>query len=186
MSKIVFNKKDLALYFSSYKDKPTEDLREYLLKYYSFGNIKPEVSIDQDLITISIDSIAIESEQKEFEKIQDLCDAAKYKEAQPRIEKLLLQNPSFSEYHRVYGQILFDEKQYDAALNKFIDSLRWDNKNVNALIMLGNIFAFQQNDTETALKYYNKVVEIDTNNFIAWNNIAGIYYRTEKIDLALE
>jgi len=186
MSLIVFNKKDLALYFSDYKDKPTEDLRAYLVKYYSYGNIKPEISINEDLISITIDSIAIESEKKEFEKIQDLCDAGKYKEAQPRIEKLLLQNPSFSEYHRVYGQILFDEKHFDAALNKFIDALRWDNKNVNALIMLGNIFAYQQNDTETALKYYNKVVELDPKNFIALNNIAGIYYRTEKIDLALE
>jgi Flp pilus assembly protein TadD len=71
------------------------------------------------------------------------------------------------------GQILSDEGDVEEAINSLIDALRWDPRNSFALLMMGNILARSKDDVPTAMKYYNKSLEIDPNDNIAINNIGA-------------
>ena len=148
-------------------------LTELLTDYYTYGPFRPKVTIDQDVVTVQIDTQAISSQQGEYNKVLKMCEAGQYPQALPRLRKLIEQNPAVSEYHRVLGQVLSETGSSDAAIDALIDALRWDPRNGYALIMLGNIYARTKNDISAANKFYDQALAVDPKDFIAINNIGG-------------
>jgi tetratricopeptide (TPR) repeat protein len=81
--------------------------------------------------------------------------------------------PTKSEYHRILGQILFEESNFDGTIDSLIDSLRWDPKNKWALLMMGNIFNRYKRNFTVAMQYYDQVLKIAPDDYINVNNIGG-------------
>src|SRR3989337_3972672 len=79
-----------------------------LEKYYTYGTYKPKVSINNDWVTIEIDTPTILSQETDYRKTVALCEKGKYSEAKKLLDDLIKKNPTNSEYHRIYGQILSD------------------------------------------------------------------------------
>lgn len=148
-------------------------LKEELMSYYSYSVYKPEVSFEGQSVIINIPTQAIAQEKQSYDKIVALATKGKYPEAKQALSALIKQNPTNSEYYRIYGQILSDEGNQNEAINYLIDALRWDPKNGYALIMMGNVYARHKNDIETAIKYYDQAVKLDPENNIAINNIGA-------------
>ena len=65
-----------------------------------------------------------------------------------------------------------------------IDALKWNPKNEWALLMIGNIFARDKNDIDTALKFYDHVLEINPNDHFAINNIGANLMQQGRIQEA--
>ena len=97
-----------------------------LEKYYTFGPYKPKVNIDNGWVKIDIDTPAILAQDKDYQKVIAFCEKGKYADAKPILKKLIENNPSISEYHRIMGQIHSDEGDQEEAINCLIDALRWD------------------------------------------------------------
>lgn len=178
----------LIEFFPEYKSSGGDIniLKQELEKYYTYGPYKPKVSIEENLIKIEIDTPAILNEETDYRKVVSLCESGKYKEAKQILDRLLDSNPSNSEYHRIYGQILSEEGDQDKAINHLIDALKWDPKNGYALIMVGNIFARFRNDLETARKYYDEVLRNNPGDYLAINNIGGMLLQIGKVNEAIE
>lgn len=70
------------------------------------------------------------------------------------------------------------------AIDILIDALKWDPKNHWALILMGNIYARYFDDVQTAMTYYDQVMEADPGNYIALNNIGGAFLQSGKLNLA--
>lgn len=155
-----------------------------LEEFYSYGNIKPKIKINNGVVTISIDSNRISSEEKEFNKATSYCEKGQFDNAKPILQKLIKSNPSVSEYYRVLGQVFSEEGDQEEAINHLIDALRWDSKNTYALIMVGNIYAKYKDDVETARNYYDQVLVVNPNDFIAMNNIGGQFLQSNKFEEA--
>jgi tetratricopeptide (TPR) repeat protein len=155
-----------------------------LEKYYTYGPYKPKVSIENDWVTIEIDSPAILAEEAEYKKTIALCEKGKYAEAKPILTKLIANSPSHSEYHRIMGQILSDEGDQEEAINCLIDALRWDSKNGWALLMMGNIFAKFKDDVPTAMKYYDQALIANPKDNITINNIGANLMQQGKLEEA--
>jgi hypothetical protein len=155
-----------------------------LEEYYTYGPYKPKVTIDEDWVTIEIDTPTIISQEADYRKTVSLCEKGKYSEAKPILKKLIDKNPANSEYHRIMGQILSDEGNPEEAINFLIDALRWDSKNGYALLMMGNIFAKFKNDVPTAMKYYDQALVANPNDNIAINNIGATLMQQGKIEEA--
>ena len=151
--------------------KSNDILKEELEKYYTFGVYKPKVKIESDFVQIMIDVPSIIKQKPEFDKAVALCEKRKFGFAKPILEKLIKDNPTVSEYHRVLGQIFSEEGNQDEAVNCLIDALKWEPKNGYALIMMGNIFAREKDDIDTAVKYYNEAVVQNPKDHIAINNL---------------
>ncbi len=115
-------------------------LRDELAKFYTYGPYKPKVTIENGWVTIDIDVPRIAAEESTYRKVLALSDKRRFPEARKLLDELLSANPTNSEYHRVYGQILSMEGNQDEAVDQLIDALRWDPKNTWALIMMGTIF----------------------------------------------
>lgn len=148
-------------------------LAEYLTDYYTYGPYRPKVTVQEGVVTIVIDTRAIDSQQGEYNKVLKMCEAGQFPQALPRLRKLIEQNPTVSEYHRVLGQVLSEMGSSDAAIDALIDALRWDPRNGYALIMLGNIYARTKNDITAANKFYDQALAVNPKDFIAINNIGG-------------
>lgn len=155
-----------------------------LEKYYTYGPYKPKVSINNDWVTIEIDTPTILSQETDYRKAVALCEKGKYSEAKKLLDDLIKKNPTNSEYHRIYGQILSDEGAQGEAINSLIDALRWDSKNGWALLMMGNIFAKYKHDVPTAMKYYDQALKANPNDNIAINNIGANLMQQGKIEEA--
>ena len=115
-----------------------------------------------------------------------LCDKRKFQEAKPILLELIKKNPTNSEYHRIFGQILSEEGNQDEAINYLIDALRWNPKNGYALLMMGNIFAREKDDLETARKYYDEAIALNPKDNIAINNLGTNLLQLDKWEKGLE
>lgn len=156
-------------------------LKEELTGYYTFGPYKPKVEIDNEYVRIEIDTSAIISQKPAFDTAIKYCEAGNYKKAKPVLEKLVKNNPTVSEYHRILGQIYSDEGDQDKAVNCLIDALRWDPKNTHALTMMGNILAKFKNDITTAMTYYEQALKVRPDDHIAMNNIGANLMNLGKV-----
>lgn len=160
--------------FPNYKQ--TNDLavlKEELEKYYTYGVFRPKVSIQDGWAKVEIDTPKISSLETDYKKAISLCEKGQYKQAKPILEDLIKKDPTNSEFHRIYGQVLSDEGDIDGAIDSLIDALRWDPKNNWALLLMGNLFAKFKDDVDTALKYYDKSLEANPNDNITLNNIGA-------------
>jgi len=155
-----------------------------LENYYTYGPFKPKVTVDNEWVTIQIDTPTIISQEADYRKTVALCEKGKYAEAKPILKGLIQKNPSNSEYHRIMGQILSDEGDQEEAINCLIGSLRWDSKNGWALLMMGNIFAKFKNDVPTAMKYYDQALIANPKDNITINNIGANLMQQGKLEEA--
>ena len=182
---IIIHKIDDFLFnlFPKAKDvgKNIETLKNELRNYYTFGPYKPKVEINEDVVRIEIDTSAILSQKPAFDTAIKYCEAGNFKKAKPVLEKLVKNNPTVSEYHRILGQIYSDEGNQEEAINCLIDALRWDPKNSHALTMMGNIFAKSKNDIEIAMTYYEQALKVMPDDHIAMNNIGANLMQLGKV-----
>ena len=148
-------------------------LKEEITEYYTFSIYQPQVEIKDNFVFITFDVDKVSHEEKEYQKAISFCDKGKFTLAKPILEKLVKNNPTVSEYHRILGQIYSLEGDQETAINFLIDALKWNPKNGNAFILTGNIFGRFKKDVKTAIKYYNKALEINMDDYIAINNIGG-------------
>ncbi|MCX6235103.1 MAG: tetratricopeptide repeat protein [Bacteroidetes bacterium] len=159
-------------------------LKEELTQYYTYRVYRPIVDIKDGFVTINIDTQRIENEVEEYKAVVRLCEQGQYGKAKPRLQSLIKQNPSNSEYHRILGQIYSDEGDQEIAIDALIDALRWNPKNIYALTMMGNIIAKFKNDIDTAMKYFNQVIELNPEDHIAINNLGANLLQQGKIEQA--
>ena len=152
-----------------------------LENYYTYGPFKPKVTVENEWVTIQIDTPTIISQDADYRKTVSLCEKGKYTVAKPILKNLIEKNPTNSEYHRIMGQILSDEGDQEEAINCLIDALRWDSKNGWALLMMGNIFAKFKNDVPTAMKYYDQALIANPNDNITINNIGANLMQQGKL-----
>ncbi|WP_082886681.1 tetratricopeptide repeat protein [Flavisolibacter tropicus] len=161
-------------------------LKDQLKRYYTYGAYEPKVSIEGDLVRIDIDTPTILNQDADYRKVVSLCDSGKFSDAKKLLKPLIDKNPSNSEYHRIYGQILSEEGNQEEAINYLIDALRWNPKNGYALLMMGNIFARYKEDLHTARKYYDQALKVNPTDHITINNIGGNLIRLGKLEEGVE
>ena len=164
--------------------RDTESLKNEIVDFYTFGPYRPQVDIENSIATINIDEVKIANEKKDFDKVVALCEKRKYDLAKPILGKLIKNNPTISEYHRILGQIYSDEGDQEKAINFLVDALKWDPRSTYALLMMGNIFARFKDDIKTAMKYYDQVLSVNPKDGIALNNIGANLLQLEKMEEA--
>ncbi|HNH02842.1 MAG TPA: tetratricopeptide repeat protein, partial [Leptospiraceae bacterium] len=159
-------------------------LVEKLEQYYSYGQYKPKVRIENGYVIIDIDISEIQSQEFDYKKAIQYCDTGKFREAEPILKSLIKKNPTNSEYYRILGQVYSEQGNQDEAINCLIDSLRWNSKNGWALLLMGNIFSKFKNDISTAMKYYDQSLKVNPNDYIVITNIGGSLMQQGKFSEA--
>lgn len=182
---ILFKKEDfLYTIFPELAGCDDACIKKTLEDYYTYGTIKPTVTIEDSLVIVNVDTPQIISQETNYRKVVSLCEKGNYSDAKPILLNLIKDNPTNSEYHRIMGQILSDEGDQEEAINYLIDALRWNSKNNWALIMMGNIFAKFKKDHPTAMKYYDHAVISNPDDFTSIYNIGALFFQQGKIDEA--
>lgn len=182
----IIHKIDNFLYtiFPSVIQGDQQSLLNAIQDFYTYGPYKPKVTIDNDFVSIEIDTPTILAQDIDYQKVIAFCENGKYADAKPILKKLIEKNPAISEYHRIMGQILSDEGDQEEAINCLIDALRWDSKNGWALLMMGNIFAKFKDDVPTAMKYYDQAQIANPKDNITINNIGANLMQQGKLEEA--
>ena len=168
-----------------FKDSKPEEVLKSVKEFYKLGSIKPLVKVEKDYIEVRIDIDKVEVEQNKYNTLIGLCEKGELKKALELAKELTSEYPTVSEYFRILGQIYSDLGEQDEAINALIDSLRWNPENEWALLMMGNIFAKHKKDIETALLYYDQILELNPDNFITLNNVGAMLMQNNKKSEAL-
>lgn len=148
-----------------------EKLIEAVKRYYAIGPFEPTVTVEEDSIHIKIDVDRIQADKQKFDKLVSLAERGKFDQAKKFATYLIKDAPHISEYHRILGQIYSETGEQDEAINTLIDALKWNPKNENALLMIGNIYANYKDDADTALDFYEQVLALNPDDHLALNNI---------------
>lgn len=175
---IPFDNFSNTLFSNLNNDKP--QLIKKLKEFYKVGSVVPTINDEGDYLIIELDFHKVEIEEKKHNQLLSFCENEKFENALILAKELVSEYPTESEYYRLLGQIHSELGDQEEAINNLIDALKWNTKNEWALLMMGNIFVKVKNDTETALIYYNQILEHTSNNYIALNNIGAVLMQIGK------
>ena len=170
--------------FPEFQNAKEQDIFNAVQKYYTYGPFVPKVTIENNFITIEVDTEAIATQDADYNTTIALCEKGRFDDAKIILEKLINKNPSNSEYHRILGQVLSEQGHQDEAINALIDALRWNSSNGWALMMMGNIFAKHKKDVTTALKYYDQAIATNKADHFTLSNIAFLLFQENNIEQA--
>lgn len=161
---------------SLFPEAPATDeaLTSFLRLQYSVGAYTPEITVEGDLIHIHIDEAEVARTYDAYHRIVRLAEKGKYEEATRLIRTVIEQGTTHSDIFRIHGQILFDQGEFDDSLDQFIEALRWNPENVAALIMVGNLYAKQKRDIETARTFFEQALTLDPDNVTALTNFGSV------------
>lgn len=159
-----------------------------LWEHWSQLEVKP-TSIDiieGGFVCVTFDDDAVEKAMlPEAEYAASLCSQGKFKEAEKILLKVTKKAPANSEAWRLLAQIHFQDKKTEQAVDELISALAADPKNKWALILMGNIYAKQKNDLQTAEKYFLAALKYYPDDMIAYNNLGGMYMEQEHFKEAI-
>jgi tetratricopeptide (TPR) repeat protein len=98
----------------------------------------------------------------------------------------LVINPNLAKAHLNRAVIAYTDGNNDQALKDLEAALAINPNWVTALILKGEILAFQTNpDWPAALEVYSKAIAVNPNDPAVLNNRCGAYFATQQLDLAL-
>ena len=172
--------------FPETKGADNDKIIEVFKDYYTYKVFQPKVEVKGNIVVVDIDTSAIADQERDYNRAVNLCEKGRFSQAKPLLSTLIEKNPSNSEYHRIMGQVLSEEGDFESAINSLIDALRWNPKNESALIMTGNIFSKSENDIDTAIRYYNQVLVHNSDNFYALTKIGVILLKQGNNDAAIK
>ena len=121
-----------------------------------------------------------------IDKAIELCNNKSFDEALLLLEEITREDSRNSEAWRLLAQLHWLHKhEPEKAYDELIESLRFNSRNIWALILMGNILTKEKNDVEHAKEYYDKVLEYYPNNAIAINNIGATFMERKNYESAL-
>lgn len=163
-----------------------KDLELLIKKFYAEESFELNIEITDEFVKITVDTKPVSEDKANYQRVLDYCDKGQFDKAKPLIYDLIEKTPNISEYYRILGQILSEEGNQDEAINCLIDALRWNPENEWALLMMGNIFAKYKKDIDTALIYYNQILEVKPDDYIALTNIGANLMQIDRADEAIQ
>lgn len=178
---IIFHLNDQA-----FNAKTVEELHEKVKKFFTHDGFTADLEIVGDTVHLHLTEQSYLDAKADLQQIRDLCDQHKFKDAKEKLESFLKKHPFNSEAYRILAQITRQEGNPEKALDICLDALRCDPQNIWALMLMGNIFNQDLHNYETALNYYDKVLEFHPDNMIAVNNIAAIYMEKGDKEKAIQ
>ena len=150
-------------------------------------------NISDHEIRVYIDEKKSEKAQRNFLKAAEQCNMHKFNSARFTLNDVLKLWPFHSEAYRLLAQVYMEMGKVQEAINVNIEALRFDPKNLWALILMGNIYTTAKQNAEVADTYFSKVLEYYPDNAVALNNLGGVYCKrgqytkgTELFKKALE
>lgn len=170
--KIIHVINDFLFDLFSVENNNIEGLKREVEAFYTFRNIIPVLRIKNNVIKIEIPiSNSTSQKRQNHKKLIELCDSGMLKEAKVFANELIKKYPAESEFHRILGQVNSDLGNQEEAISSLISALKWNSKNVYALLMLGNVFAKYKSDIDTAMVYYDQAIMIKPDDNFVLNNI---------------
>ncbi|HEX5171092.1 MAG TPA: tetratricopeptide repeat protein [Cyclobacteriaceae bacterium] len=129
-------------------------------------------------------NISAQSDQETNDRIVDLIDAEKYKEALPLAEKLLTKYPDDSVAHYNHAVICFHLKKYMDALNDYRFLSVTVPTNAEYPFQMGNIYE-TLDSLKKATEYYSKALVINNKDFLYYFKRGTCYLKMEWYDEAI-
>lgn len=143
-------------------------------------------NVSETEIRVFIDEKKSRKAQEKFDKASQQCAAGKMNSARFTLNEVISLWPFHSEAYRLLAQIQFTSGKIDDAINTNIDALRFDPKNVWALLLMGNIFQQAKNRPDVADTYFSRILEYHPDNVLALNNLGGVYCKRDQYEKGLE
>lgn len=134
------------------------------------------VATDQACVKATLPDDDIDTSEDE-RIICGFCTDHRFGKARKVAKELLKRSPWVSEGYRLLAQIEMEEGAFDAAIPIAQDALRLNPRNVDALILLGNLFARDKGDLEAGAKYFERAYKLAPDSVVVLVNYAALRMR---------
>ena len=147
------------------------ELKSAMTEFYKKHYDEVTVDIKDDIATISLQerSITTQTYRNNLNKAVKLYETGQFDKAEENLIKIKEEFPNEADPYRLLGHIKWELNHPDDAINYLIDALRLDPENMAALTLIGNIFSVHFEDIDTALKYYNPILDIQPDPIVLYN-----------------
>lgn len=110
-----------------------------------------------------MDQPAVDETASQLTQAKSLYAAGRDDEAMERLRRVLTSEPMNAEAYLILGKIHFRRSDLDQSVSSLKTALFWDNRIIEAHILLGRIF-LEKKDCLTAKNYSASAIEIDSAN----------------------
>ena len=157
--------------------KTVEELKSEVQEFFSAHNVEATVEVVDDGVEVFIDDVHDIDAAEDMNIALRFCNSRQFGKAKKVLKEFLSKKPYFSDAHRLLAQIEMEEKNFGKAIDVCKDALRFDPKNLYALILLGNLYSRDLDDIKTGLKYFKKAYELDSDSALVVTNYAATLMR---------
>ena len=107
---------------------------------------------------VHVDDTIYKATQSDFQKAMAYCNSGNFDKAYPILQGVIKKCPLHTDAFRVLGQIEMERGSYGKAEDFVLSALTIDPTNLWALVLMGNIYAYQ-GKIDVADTYYHRVLE---------------------------
>ena len=162
---------------------PAERAIELLRKAYGFlaANMTFEIRDEMVVITVDYERRQDEAIAKDcFDRGMKQAKSGRYNKAVDLFARVLKIVPEHTEARRNLAMALKNSDRLPEAKDHLVDVLRLSPDDSWAYVLLGNIYAWHENDLDTAERFYRRALESAPQDTYALTNYAAL--KTERKD----
>jgi len=114
-----------------------------------------------------------------------LFQVGKTSDARVAIDKGLLLNPRFADFHFYLGNLHTHEREFVQAIASYLEALSIEPDRAEVLYSLGNAYQ-QQNDPDAAIDSYRRALLLKPDYFEAYYNLGMVFQQQRQTDAVIE
>ena len=126
----------------------------------------------------------LQAGERSFEAALDEANAGNVSGAKKTFERLVEEFPEIAKYHCALGHARLETGDTQGAEDELLRTLSLDHKDLEALIMLGNLYMLKQ-DPEQAARLYEASLKLDR-NVVNLTNFGGALGEMGSLDRAIQ
>jgi tetratricopeptide (TPR) repeat protein len=158
-------------------------------RQFAFLRQPLQIDVGENAVTISFNLEATAAQDEAIrlaERAKKRADEGSYDKAISLYKRVLELNPSHPKARRDLAMACMESGDIEGAKNHLIEVLRLNPGDAWGWVVLGNLYARNQKDWDTAEKFLRRAVEISPDDPWALNGMAAISAQRGKTDEALQ
>ena len=157
----------------SFKADNIASLEESVRDFLAGLKISALVVRESDSVVVEYPDVHDIDANEDMSVALGFCNSRRFGKAKKVLLEFLKKVPHSSEAYRLLAQIAMESRDYGSAIELSTIALRLDPSSLNALILLGNLYARDKDDVSCGLAYYKRASDLYPESCLAVTNYAA-------------
>jgi Tfp pilus assembly protein PilF len=166
---------------------PEDEVIAHIKELYSFVSPTLDVSIVDDIVTISIpqeDAYRAGEARRTYERAARAAERGRYRPAIRMFQDVLEVLPAHADARRNLAMAYMEAGDSNAAKQHLIEVLRLKPDDAWAFLILGNLYVQSEDDLDSAARFFQRAYELDPDDAYLLNSYGALKAKQGHLDEA--